>query len=212
MIFRDIFMNTEAEYLVLTESSYVMNTGTRQLVLQYLLRMTYFIRRTLAYLLDCLIAYSAVMLFIQWALLSQFREQLGITDDWFRLSSHMQLYVFLTISIPVWSYFALMDSRLSRGTFGKRVFRLKVVQESGSRSPGIGRSYFRTFLKLLPWEIAHLGVIYPTPLYFENEAQLRVGTYAGIVLLLIYIVSVMISRKGQSMYDRLLGINVISYG
>jgi uncharacterized RDD family membrane protein YckC len=174
--------------------------------------MKYLLRRTLAYLIDCIIVYGAAMILIQWALLSQFREQWGITEEWFRVSTHMQIYVLLTISIPVWSYFALMDSKVSRGTLGKRLLKARVIQKTKPESPGIGRSYLRTFFKLLPWEIAHVGVIFPTPLYFENEAKLRVWTYVGILLLIGYALSIILSKKGQTIYDYTLGTQVISYG
>lgn len=171
--------------------------------------MKYFAKRTLAYLIDCLIAYSAVMLLIQYAILGQFRDQLGISEDWFRVSSHMQLYVFLTISLPVWTYFALLDSKVAKGSWGKRLFKLRVIREKRESSPGIGRSYIRTFLKLLPWEIAHLGVIYPTPLYFESEAGLRTATYIGIALLVAYVLSILVNRKNRCIYDRIVGTQVI---
>jgi len=174
--------------------------------------MNYLYKRALAYVIDCTIAYAAVMLLIQWAILSQFRDQLGITGEWFRVSTHMQLYVFLTISIPVWTYFALMDSNASRGTWGKRIFRIRVIRETGNESPGIGRSYLRTFLKLLPWEIAHVGVIFPTPLYFENEAELRAWTYAGIALLIGYMLSMIFSKKRHTLYDYIIGTQVIDNG
>ena len=176
--------------------------------MKILFHMKYFIKRTLAYLIDCFIAYAAVMLLIQWALLSQIRDQLGISMEWFRVSTHMQLYVFLTISVPVWTYFALMDSKAARGTWGKRVFKLRVLGKTGQESPRTGRSYLRTFLKLLPWEIAHVGVIFPTPLYFEAEAALRPWTYVGIALLICYVLSMIFSKKGQTVYDLILGTQV----
>jgi uncharacterized RDD family membrane protein YckC len=89
-------------------------------------------KRKLAYVIDCVIAYAAVMLFIQWAILSQFRDQLGITGD-FRVSTHLQISVFLTISIPVWTYIAMMDSKASRGTWGKRICRIRVFRETWNR-------------------------------------------------------------------------------
>jgi uncharacterized RDD family membrane protein YckC len=174
--------------------------------------MKYFTQRAVAYIIDCMIAFTAVMLCIQWAILSQFRDQLGITEEWFRVSTHMQLYVFLTISLPVWTYFALMDSKTARGTLGKRIFKLKVIRESRAESPGNCRSYLRTILKLLPWEIAHAGVIFPTPLYFEDEATLRAWTYVGIALLIGYVVSLMLSKKRQTIYDHMVGTQVISHG
>ena len=82
--------------------------------------MNHIVRRTLAYLIDCTISFSVVMLLFQWALLSNIRGSLGLTDEWFMNGLNVELYVLLTISLPVWLYFIIMDSKKSRGTFGKR--------------------------------------------------------------------------------------------
>lgn len=83
--------------------------------------MSLFLRRTGAYFLDCIICFSVVMLVLQWAILTPVREHMGITDAWFHHSWNLQLYIWLTISLPVWLYFALLDSRLFQGTLAKRI-------------------------------------------------------------------------------------------
>ena len=88
--------------------------------------MKHFLKRAVAYFTDCMICYSLVMLVIQLALLSNIREPLGITDEWFTNSINLQLYVSLTISLPVWAYFSYLDSNRSKGTFGKRMMKLAV--------------------------------------------------------------------------------------
>ncbi len=172
--------------------------------------MNYFIKRSFAYVIDCMICYSFVMIIIQWAILSQFRDQLGITDEWFKDSVNMELYVLTSISLPVWIYFTLMDSKISKGTFGKRILKLFVSQQDRNEIISIGRSFLRTILKLAPWELAHLGVIFPTPMYFEEEGGLRILTILGLALFLAYIVSIFLDKEGRSIYDRILGTKVIA--
>lgn len=169
--------------------------------------MKYFLKRTLAYLIDCFIAFAAVMLVIQWGILSHIRESIGITDTWFTSSVNMQLYVLTTISIPVWAYFTFFDSNRSKGTFGKRIFSLW-VNDNKNHKISVGKSFLRTLLKLLPWEIAHAGVIFPTPLYYEPAPEVRIASYIGLILFAVYIVSILIDKRKQSIYDKLLGTGV----
>lgn len=122
--------------------------------------MKYFFKRTLAYFIDCLIAFAIVMLVFQWGILSHIRASIGITDAWFTSSINMQLYVLTTISIPVWAYFTYFDSNKSKGTFGKRIFKF-AVKDKDNQKISLQKSFLRTVFKLLPWEIAHIGVIFP---------------------------------------------------
>lgn len=171
-------------------------------------KIKYFLSRTIAYMVDSIIAFSAVMLVIQWVILRNIRPYFGITDEWFHESWNVQAYVFLTISLPVWIYFSFFDSKKSKGTFGKRIFKLAVVDNTGNRIP-FSKSFIRTFLKLLPWEISHIGVIFPTPMYFETEADLRLATYLGVLLFVIYVLSILLDKSGIAIYDKLLQTKVI---
>ncbi len=170
--------------------------------------MKYFFKRTFAYLIDCILCYSFVMLIIQWAILSNIRESIGITNDWFMKSLNMELYVLFSISIPVWVYFAYFDSNRGKRTFGKRVLKLSVL-DNENRKITFGKSFKRTLLKLAPWEIAHIGVIFPTPMYFENEPDIRILTIVGILLFVVYIASILLNSDKQSIYDKLIGTKVV---
>ena len=170
--------------------------------------MKYVAKRSFAYFLDCFICYSLVMLLIQWALLSNLRESIGLTDEWFERSWNLQMYVLLTISLPVWLYFTYFDSKKSVGTFGKRIMKLSVTDMQSERI-GLKKSFIRTLLKLSPWEIAHIGVIFPTPLYFSDNSDVRLVTILGILLFGIYMISILISPNGRSVYDKLVGTKVV---
>lgn len=166
--------------------------------------MKYFFKRTLAYFIDCFIAFAVVMLVFQWGILSHIRASIGITDAWFTNSFNMQLYVLTTISIPVWAYFIYFDSYKSKGTLGKQIFKFS-VKDTKNQKISVQKSFLRTVLKLLPWEIVHIGVIFPTPLYFESEPNLRILSFLGILLFTLYVLSIIINSKKQSVYDKLLG-------
>ena len=166
--------------------------------------MKYFFERTLSYFIDCIIAFAVVMLIIQWAILSHLRGFFGITDLWLQSSENMQLYVLTSISIPVWIYFAYFDSKKSKGTFGKRIFNLE-VKDTKNQKLSFGRSLCRTIIKLLPWEIAHMGVIFPTPIYYENDPSVRVLSYVGLLLFAVYVISIWTDSRKRAIYDKLMG-------
>ena len=71
------------------------------------------------------------------------------------------------------------------------------------------KSFLRTILKLFPWEIAHVGVIFPTPLYFSQNADIRFATVLGIILFAVYSLSILIDSGRQAVYDKLLRTRVI---
>lgn len=170
--------------------------------------MKHFLRRAAAYIIDCIICYTLIMLVLQWAILSNVRTLIGITDDWFRDSIHMELYVLLTISLPVWIYFIYFDSNRSKGSFGKRIMRLSVYDEYGERI-SLWSSFKRTFLKLLPWETAHLGIIFPVPMYIVENPDLRILTIIGILLFIVYALCIIVHPKGRSIYDKMIGTVVL---
>jgi hypothetical protein len=86
---------------------------------------------------------------------------------------------------------------------------LRVYKEGQPVKLSLGTSFIRTLCKLLPWEIAHLGVIFPVPMYFADQPGIRWLTILGIVLFGVYLISISLSEKNQSIYDRLLGARVV---
>lgn len=82
------------------------------------------------------------------------------------------------------------------------------VRDKENKKISLRKSFQRTFLKLSPWEIAHFGVIFPTPLYFEDEPDIRVLTVVGIILFLIYAASIIVYNNEQSVYDKFVGTRV----
>lgn len=159
-------------------------------------------------MIDCALCYSIIMLIIQWAILSHLRGSMGITNEWFENSWNMELYVLLTISLPVWLYFIYFDSNRSKGMVGKRIMKLAVLNMENQRI-GPGRSFQRTFLKLSPWEIAHIGIIFPTPIYFADEPGIRLLTIAGILLFVSFMFSILLDAEGRAIYNRITGVKEI---
>lgn len=169
------------------------------------MRWHMFIRRAVAYWLDCTVCYAFLMVLVQWAILSNIRERIGITEEWFMDSWNMEIYVLLTISLPTLLYFSFLD--MTKGTLGKRAMKLRVYHGNGTEL-GFGRSLLRSALKLAPWEIAHVGVVFPTPLYYETEPSVRILTIVGLSLLACYVSSMYFFKDGRTLVDLIMKTKV----
>ncbi len=165
------------------------------------------LQRTIAYLIDSTLCFLLIMVVIQWGILSHIREGIGLSDDWFKNPWNAELYVILTISLPVWLYFMYFDSYKTKGSLGKRIFKLRVT-DTEYHPISMGKSFWRTVCKLAPWELAHIGVLFPSPMYFENDPNLRIVTIVGLVLFVAFMGSIWKSPKNQSFYDLWLGTMV----
>lgn len=120
-----------------------------------------------------------------------------------------QLTGFLLVTLPVSLYFAIGDSFLFKGTYGKRKMKIQVVDGQG-QPIGIMRSIVRTILKFLPWELSHF-LVYRLVSLGEGEFPLHLMLIGSLVYLLIfvYILSVIFSKENRSLYDRLSGTKVV---
>jgi uncharacterized RDD family membrane protein YckC len=120
----------------------------------------------------------------------------------------MELWVLTTISPLVWSYFILMEASDKHATFGKRLLGLQV--QSQTAQPLTPKQIIgRTGLKLLPWEMAHVTVLIPEILVYQDEFTFRFGFIVVYGLIFIYL-GVMIWQKGKrAPYDMLLDTAVV---
>jgi uncharacterized RDD family membrane protein YckC len=116
-----------------------------------------------------------------------------------------QLSVFLMLTLPVLAYFTLMESSSWKGTIGKRALGLALVTvDHGGLS--IYRALGRNALKLLPWELSHT-CLWRVPGWPQAPQQPPWFIIAGFVLVWIlvgaYILSALLSKRRQTLYDRL---------
>lgn len=169
-------------------------------------KFQYIIKRSLAYFIDVSIVYLVLMLLFQLLILSPLRIQFGMDENWFKEGWNVQWYVWLTISLPTWLYFITSEASKHSATFGKRLFKLKVLKDKNSKL-SYSTSFKRTALKLLPWELIHIGLNLPEPVWFQSNPEFRYIVLLGSVLFLIYFVMVIIFRKTP--YDNLLNTDVI---
>ena len=113
------------------------------------------------------------------------------------------LIAFLILVLPVILYFTLQDSSPNQATWGKRKTGLLVVTGGGERLT-FGRAFIRSFLKFLPWQIAHTFLFHwqGWPLTPAEPTLLVLVGFALVYLLVaVYIVSALISKKHRTLYD-----------
>lgn len=110
-----------------------------------------------------------------------------------------QLIGFLTLTLPVFLYFVLMESSKHKATLGKLALNIRVNSKT--------RSVFkRNLLKFLPWEIAHLGVHW---MFYYNSQNINEPSWLWLVLILpqiialMYFVSIIYTKGKSSVYDNL---------
>ena len=58
--------------------------------------------------------------------------------------------------------------------------------------------------------LAHIGVIFPVHMFYAENPDLRILIIIGLVLFIIYFLSIVTDKESRSLYDKLLGVNVIS--
>lgn len=120
-----------------------------------------------------------------------------------------QLTGFLLVTLPISLYFAVADSKLFNGTFGKKKTGIQVVDAQG-KPIGFPRSLLRIILKFLPWELSHF-LVYRLMHLGEGEFPLYLMLIGGLIYILMfaYILTVIFSKEKRSLYDRLSGTKVI---
>lgn len=119
-----------------------------------------------------------------------------------------QLTVFLVLTLPVISYFAVLEASGRHASFGKRPWGLEVRSANGQRL-GLARSFARTALKFVPWELSHTLI---WQLRFDPAGAARLSTWGFAAVWLVILanaLSVALNRRHRSLYDLAAGTEVV---
>jgi uncharacterized RDD family membrane protein YckC len=159
-------------------------------------------KRPIAYFIDFSIMWCACILpqlIIYWLFE-------GVPFKYFNKPYHVYFWVLLTVSFPIWLYFMKQEMSHRQSTVGKRIMSLKVTDNNNKRISK-KMTFTRTFLKLLPWEITHLGLI---PIYFSKDPQANIGLYIANGLIVIYLVYFIFKNGKTAIHDVLSRTKVLT--
>lgn len=112
------------------------------------------------------------------------------------------------LTLPVALYFILAESSARQATWGKRKQGLRVTSVDGT-PVGVLRSAVRTFVKFVPWELAHACVWHlraapQSPPSWATWGLVLVWILVGANLLCAWL-----SPTRQALYDRIAGTVVV---
>ncbi|MBF0707822.1 RDD family protein [Alkalihalobacillus hwajinpoensis] len=162
--------------------------------------------RIYAFLLDYLII-IAYGIFVVGTISIVFRSYM---NSFFSVSPiTAELTGFFMMTLPVSLYFILSESSKWQGTWGKRRMNIRVVDNEGDRIR-IGRSFIRTAVKFIPWEVAHFGIwrlMLPTEF---PEITIYIMLCAVNLTILLYLIIPFTNKRKKSIYDWAAGTVVVN--
>ncbi len=120
----------------------------------------------------------------------------------------IEVWILLTISLPAWTYFALSEKSKWQGTLGKRLLGLRVISGSGDRLT-LKQAILRTIIKLIPWELSHLTLMLPIPIWDDTSSGFRLGLIIAYLLIAVYIGVMFFSTERRSIHDHIANTFVL---
>ena len=119
----------------------------------------------------------------------------------------IELWVMLSISLPVWLYFVLFEV-YQQQSFGKKLLKLVVVNDTGSKLT-LKQAFLRTLIKLLPWELTHIIILIPEPWWSVQEPKYVFLIYIPNFIMLLYVVMLFVNKGVKGLHDYLPHTQVI---
>lgn len=159
-----------------------------------------------AYIIDCVILF--VSLIVWQAALYVVNPPIAIFRSGQQpTGTQLQLWVFATATIPFLLYFALMLRSARQATLGMRFLKLKVADVGGGRV-GFGQALLRSAVMLIPFELNHTVMFHLSPRDAPPSTAFWLD-YIGVwVVIAIYIASILLTRRRQSVHDLVAGTAV----
>jgi uncharacterized RDD family membrane protein YckC len=164
-------------------------------------------RRLAAYVID--VALVAIVLVGVQFILSKLSG--GFPFNLLTTGLRIEVWVFLTISFPTWIYFARSESSDLQATLGKRLLNLRVT-DTHQEPISFLRALARTLIKLIPWELTHIVLFFPTPIMTDPNPTPRLGLFLVYPLLALYMLSMIFTPRKRSIHDLVVGTLVLFDG
>lgn len=166
-----------------------------------------FWRRAGAFVLDYMLILGYL---IAITLLSLLINILFNANQWlFAERIRAQLVAFLLVTFPITLYFAVSESSTRQATWGKGRLGLKVADRDGNRIR-FWRAFGRTILKFVPWEISHTLIWQISFSPQTDSIWINYGFVLVYLLIGLNIISLMMTRTHQTLYDLLTSTYVIN--
>jgi uncharacterized RDD family membrane protein YckC len=149
----------------------------------------------------------SVALYLDWIILAIFGCLLGIfLSDFFMRMGGWERFIGFAIALL---YFVPLNSRMGGGrTIGKRALGIRVVSKSGE-PPGVGRSFIRSFVLLLPFFVN--GAPVPMRLVQSGWGILFAEIVFGLGAAILYLI-VFNAKTRQSLHDLVVRSYVVRTG
>lgn len=154
------------------------------------------IRRLAAYLVDILLLFAAVVV-TQFGL-NAFTS--GLPLRLLTTGPRIEVWAWLSVSLPTYLYFALSESSVRGATPGKHLLGLHVTNLAGKRI-GFGQALLRTIVKLIPWEVTHLSLFLPTPIFLDGQGGFLPGLMTANALIVVYLAVVVMTAGKRGIHD-----------
>jgi len=116
---------------------------------------------------------------------------------------------FLLITLPVYLYFSICEGGKLHATLGKRKKGIWVMGIDG-RSISLRRSLFRSALKFAPWELSHFTIWHIVIPSNFPDYLINILLITAYCLVFIYLVSPLMNKNKQTIYDIIAG-TVVRY-
>ena len=163
--------------------------------------------RLSAFLWDYLVIFGYILLVtlvIWWLalrMLAELANRVFSNPYWF------DAFAFLVLVLPVILYFSVTEASRWQASLGKRKLGLQVDSLDGQRISWI-RSFVRSGLKFLPWQIAHT-CIFHIPGWPAHVQNIPPGVEFGLVIVWLLVSASVIflafDPSHRTLYDRIAG-------
>lgn len=166
------------------------------------------LRRLAAYAADCSLLFAGLIVG-QLALLpvnpaaAAIRAG-GVPDPW-----TLHGWVFATVTLPFWIYFAAFFAAKRAATPGMRLFGARLVAYDGDRVSG-GSAALRAAILLLPFELNHAVLFHLGPRGGAPEPAFYQGLAMVWALVAVYLGSCVLDPLRRSVHDRVAGTVVLA--
>ena len=160
-------------------------------------------RRIAAYGLDCALL---LLCFVPWQAALYFVNPIIaiIRSGQQPTANQMHAWVFATITVPTFLYFALMLRSSRQATVGMRLLKLRVEDKNGGMV-GLGQALLRSSLMLIPFELNHTFMFHLGPRGGPPSVVFFISIVAVWVVISVYIASMLWTQRHQSVHDLVAG-------